>query len=186
MMMWHWLDRFDWALTGALTGAPWLGVTVGFMFLMVVALVGLLYARLPWLVKATGIALALLVTGGFALSYRATLGWPVALVPPTQFRLAWAQVNEPSAVADDPGAIYLWLVPVHGRVPRAMQLPYSKQLRDQLFQARKKRAQGADVYMSLRRVSGQRLAGTDIQLAARQQLRLDFVPPPDTVPKKPH
>ena len=101
---------------------------VGALLLLV-----LVYARLPWPVKAA----AVIVTSVFyILSFNGTrglLGWASIDGLPAAFKLLQARVVEPHSVEGDPGSIYLWVEALDegnrpSGVPRAYRLPYNDML----------------------------------------------------------
>src|SRR5665213_2976105 len=107
----------------------------------------LVYARLPWPVKA----LAVVVTSAFyVVSFdgaRGLLGWASADRLPASFKLLQTRIVEPHSFEVDPGSIYLWVEALDDTnrpsgVPRAYRIPYSDQLADKTDKAASQIAAG--------------------------------------------
>ena len=116
----------------------------------------------------------------FFLGLGALLGWPTSRALPEHFTLHASLVHEPSKVAGDPGAIYLWLSPVDEErsepaPPRAHRLPYSRDLHERLARAEARRSDG-------QRIEGRR-TGDERTASTSQQIEL-FEAPPVTLPPK--
>lgn len=151
-----------------------------------------------WPVKSVAIGLALPATIGAFLTIEAQLGWPSRGDMPANFQLHAALVNEPATGSSEPGAIFLWLTPWNeigpgddteiaavatpkGQRPRAFDLPYSRELHQEVDSMRERLARGELVLGQHERVdSRQRRFGrqdSDIQID------LD-APPPLPLPVK--
>ena len=122
-------------------------LTLAFVLLGVLLLSLNLRSGWCWPIKALAIAL----TGAFVVTFfvglGTLLGWPTERPLPERFTLHASLVHEPSKVAGDSGAIYLWLSPIDSAEdetgpPRAHQLPYSRELHERLARAEAKRAGG--------------------------------------------
>ncbi len=110
-------------------------------------LVVLVYARLPWPVKAVFVV----VTSAFYVASffgtRGLLGWAtVDRLPPT-FKVLQVRIVEPHTLEGDPGAIYLWIEALDegnrpSGVPRAYRLPYTESLAEKADKAASEIAAG--------------------------------------------
>jgi hypothetical protein len=136
-----------------------------------------------WPVKAGAIAMT---TGFFAVLFVALqgmLGWPTEALPPAQFQLYAALIDEPDRKGRDPGAIYLWLAPrdADGAVtapPRAYALPYSRSLHEATAAAQADLQAGKRVDGALARPpesNGVAVPAAPVELFER--------PPPPLLPK---
>jgi hypothetical protein len=103
---------------------------IGALLLMV-----LVYARLPWPLKAA----AVVVTSAFYIASftgaRGLLGWASVDRLPPRFKLLQARIVDPHTLEGDPGAVYLWVETLDddnrpNGVPRAYRIPYSDALAD--------------------------------------------------------
>jgi len=110
-----------------------LTLAISYAVIGALLLVVLVYARLPWPVKAV----AVIVTSAFYIvSFNATrglLGWASQERLPPAFKVLQARIVEPHSLAGDPGAVYLWVEELDednrpSGVPRAYRLPYSDKL----------------------------------------------------------
>jgi hypothetical protein len=122
-------------------------LSVSYALIGALLLVVLVYARLPWPVKAV----AVVVTSAFyVVSYigtRSLLGWASIDRLPASFKLLQARIVDPHTVEGDPGSIYLWVEALDddnrpSGVPRAYRLPYSDALADKTHEAAKQVAAG--------------------------------------------
>ena len=105
-----------------------------------------LATRWHWTVKAVGV---LLVSGFYAFSHQALQGisgWPSDDELPRRFVLLSAVFDEPSPARQHPGAIYIWVNPMKDNqpldMPRAVRLPYEKDLHRLLGDGIKKARDG--------------------------------------------
>lgn len=134
-----------------------------------------------WPVKAAAITVT---TGFFAvvfLALQAMLGWPTEALPPSQFQLYAALIDEPDRKGRDPGAIYLWLAPrnaegVVTEPPRAYALPYSRSLHEATAAAQ------ADLQAG-KRIDGARPADSNGLAMPTAPIELFERHPPPLVPK---
>lgn len=118
-----------------------LAIPLAFILLAAVLCLLLIGSKWRWWQKLALIlivpAFGLVVWGAIA-SYK---GWPTTADTPEKAMVYWALVREPDPQHGDPGAIYLWLMPMDGREssghnpldyvspgnePRAYKLPYSR------------------------------------------------------------
>lgn len=121
-----------------------LAVLLGFVALLFVALLALLWSRWPVWLKA----LLVLGVSGFYFfadgAVREVWGRPSGEPLPPRFVLLAAVIDEPSA--QRPGAIYVWINALEdGRPaeqPRAFRLPYAKDLHALLNEGMKKVREG--------------------------------------------
>lgn len=170
--------------------------TASFMFLTILLLIGVIYSRMHWSVKAFLVLSSLLFSGFFYHGYIGSLGYPALIDPPKLFRFIYAVVHEPSVISDDPGAIYIWLM-TDSSTPRSIVIPYSVENRKKVAQAKKKVQEGQIVYMG--KPENQKRDGNSIGTGGQQHKSigsssvpynvdgsddLAFKPTPDTVPKK--
>lgn len=91
-------------------------------------------------------------------------GWPTAEQTPERFVLLSAKVDEPEPRRDDPGAIYVWLLPYKEKPaepglldyrpesgePRSFKLPYSRKMHEQMEKAMEMIRAGKTVIMGRR------------------------------------
>ena len=124
-----------------------LTLSVAYALIGALLLLVLIYARLPWPVKAV----AVIVTSAFYIvsfvGTRGLLGWASVDRLPASFKLLQARIVEPHSVEGDPGAIYLWVEELDdgnrpSGVPRAYRIPYSDSLADKTDKAQSEIAAG--------------------------------------------
>jgi hypothetical protein len=169
-------------------------LTLAYMFLSVLLLLGVIYSRVGWQLKTVLIALSLVFTMIFAIGYIAAQGYPVADQPPEMFRFISGMTREPSR--NDPGAIFVWLMDTTvNNQPRALALPYSPATRDMVDAAEKRVRAGEMVYLGrqksgqgqvpnqARAQSGSGSNSVPYQVSGLPDLH--FVSPPDHLPLKP-
>lgn len=122
-------------------------ISVAYALVGALLLVVLVYARLPWPLKAV----AVVVTSAFYiasfLGMRGLLGWASVDRLPPSFQLLQARIVEPHSLEGDPGAIYLWVEALDednrpSGVPRAFRIPYSDKLADKTDKAQSEIAAG--------------------------------------------
>ena len=122
-------------------------LSVAYALVGALLLVVLVYARLPWSLKAV----AVVVTSSFYiasfLGMRGLLGWASVDRLPPSFKLLQARIVEPHSLEGDPGAIYLWVETLDegsrpSGVPRAYRIPYSDKLADKTDKAQSEIAAG--------------------------------------------
>jgi hypothetical protein len=110
-----------------------LTLSISYALIGALLLVVLVYARLPWPVKAV----AVVVTSAFYIASfsgtRGLLGWASVDHLPATFKLLQARIVEPHSLEGDPGSIYLWVEALDqdnrpSGIPRAYRIPYSEQL----------------------------------------------------------
>lgn len=152
------------------------------------ALLGLLLlwilvaARGPWWAKLGLIAAVPFVAATVWLALPSYAGWPTTSRPPADAQLVYGAAVEPDPRTGSRGAIFLWLIPLHqahgtlaytpaADEPRAYRLPYSRELHEQLEQAKAAARRGAPV--GVRRVRGTRREG-----GSRGRYVIYRLPPP--------
>lgn len=122
-------------------------LSVAYALVGALLLVVLVYARLPWSLKAV----AVVVTSSFYiasfLGMRGLLGWASVDRLPPSFKLLQSRIVEPHSLEGDPGAIYLWVEALDegnrpSGVPRAYRVPYSDRLADKTDKAQSEIAAG--------------------------------------------
>lgn len=121
-----------------------LAIEIGAAVLALLCTLALLWSRWPLWLRT---ALVLLVYAFDFLAYAAVqdiAGWPSPERLPERFQLLAAVIDEPAP--RHPGAVYLWVHALEdGRpsaLPRAYQLPYSRDLHALLNEGLKKTRQG--------------------------------------------
>jgi hypothetical protein len=122
-------------------------LSIGYALLGALLLLVLVYARLPWPVKA----FAVVVTSAFYIvSFTAAeglLGWATEDKLPPSFKLLQARIVDPHTVEGDPGSVYLWVEALDednrpSGVPRAYRLPYNDALAEKTHAAENQIATG--------------------------------------------
>jgi hypothetical protein len=122
-------------------------LSVAYALVGALLLVVLVYARLPWSLKAV----AVVVTSSFYiasfLGMRGLLGWASVDGLPPSFKLLQVRIVEPHSLEGDPGAIYLWVEALDednrpSGIPRAFRIPYSDRLADKTDKAQSEIAAG--------------------------------------------
>jgi hypothetical protein len=124
-----------------------IALSIGYALIGALLLIVLVYARLPWPLKAT----AIVVTSAFYvvsfIGARGLLGWASSDRLPVSFKLLQARIVDPRTVEGDPGSVYLWIEALDddnrpSGVPRAFRLPYSDKLAERTHEAAKQLAAG--------------------------------------------
>ncbi|MGJ4954430.1 hypothetical protein ACQR1H_02200 [Bradyrhizobium sp. HKCCYLRH2015] len=95
----------------------------------------LVYARLPWQVKAVAVIITSTFYVGSFVGARGLLGWASVDRLPRSFKVLQVRIVDPHSVEGDPGAVYLWVEALDddnrpSGVPRAYRIPYSDTLAD--------------------------------------------------------
>jgi hypothetical protein len=115
-------------------------LSIAYALLGALLLVVLVYARLPWPVKALLVtATSAFYIAGF-VGTRGLLGWASVDRLPATFKLLQVRIVDPHTVPGDPGSIYLWVEALDADnrpsgVPRAFRLPYSDRLAEKADKA---------------------------------------------------
>ena len=117
-----------------------LALAISYAVLGAVLLALLVYARLPWQLKAVAIVATSVFYVVDFLGARALLGWATPETLPRYFKLLQARVIEPHMQADDPGSVYLWVEALGDdnrpiSAPRAYRLPYTPATADKAEKA---------------------------------------------------
>lgn len=124
-----------------------IALSIAYALIGALLLLVLVYARLPWQLKA----LAVVVTSVFYIvslqGTRGLLGWASVDRLPASFKLLQARIVDPHTVEGDPGSIYLWVEELDdgnrpSGVPRAYRLPYDDALADKTEEAKRQLAAG--------------------------------------------
>lgn len=157
-----------------------LSLTIALMLLMVMLLVGVIHSRLHWIIKAIMIMLSLAVAGMSYATYVNKLGWAVVDEPPELFQVLGSVVREPNQ--SDPGAIYVWYKVPGTKEPRAIILPYTKEMHKKMNKAKGMMERGQQVFMKGKKGAKPKVLGDSDN--AESQTIMDFVPPPRTIPDK--
>lgn len=122
-------------------------LSVSYALIAALLLIVLIYARIPWPLKAT----AVIVTSAFyVVSFvgtRSLLGWASVDRLPERFKLLQARIVDPHTVEGDPGSVYLWVEALDADnrpsgVPRAYRLPYRDALAEKTQHAADQIASG--------------------------------------------
>lgn len=116
-----------------------LGLTAGFVFVVVLLLALNLRTDFHWSIKAGAIIVASLFYLITLMTLPGFYGWPTSESLPQKFRLVSMEVQEPRNEVD-PGVIYLWVVSFEDASdePRAYRLPYTRELHSRLTAAGKR------------------------------------------------
>lgn len=124
-------------------------------FLAIAACLGWILAKAKghWAPKVVLVAIAAGSSIGIWFSLQDVEGWPVSGPPPETFEMHCALIREPTPA--EPGMIYLWATPDHGRSekrePRAYAIPYSKPLHEEMSKAMKDIKKGRRIMGKLKR-----------------------------------
>lgn len=121
-------------------------IYIGFVLLDALLLWTLIATRGRWALKVATIIIVLGFNFAVWNSLDSFRGWPTTATPPANAVFVQGVVNEPNPQTNDPGSIYLWLIPLSshngtlgyqssGNEPRAYRLPYSEALYKQVLQA---------------------------------------------------
>jgi hypothetical protein len=115
-------------------------LSTGYALIGALLLAVLVYARLPWPVKAV----AVVVTSAFYIvsfvGTRGLMGWASDDKLPAAFKLLQARIVDPNSLEGDPGSIYLWVETLDdgnrpSGIPRAYRLPYTSSLAEKTDKA---------------------------------------------------
>jgi hypothetical protein len=122
-------------------------LAIAYALIGALLLVVLVYARLPWPLKAVAVVLTSSFYIASFLGMRGLLGWASVDHLPGSFKLLQARIVEPHSLEGDPGAIYLWVEALDegnrpSGVPRAYRIPYSDRLADKTDKAQSEIAAG--------------------------------------------
>lgn len=173
-----------------------MSIYIALVLLDALALWLFIYARGKWQIKLAAI-LIMLGFNFFVWQALATFsGWPTHQKPPARSVFVQAVVNEPDPQTNDPGSIYLWLVPLtkpgsplgyqsNGNEPRAYYLPYSEALYQQVLKAQQQQKKGHGqpvIVQSARRHGGVR--GSQTHGASIPYSMHTYVLPPTKPPRK--
>jgi hypothetical protein len=122
-------------------------LSISYALVAALLLVILVFARLPWSVKAVFVV----VTSAFYIASfygtRGLLGFASIDRLPATFKLLQARIVDPHTVEGDPGSIYLWVEALDednrpSGVPRAYRLPYTDALAEKTDKAASELAAG--------------------------------------------
>lgn len=97
-------------------------------------------------------------------------GWPTTETLPDRFRLLGQQVTEPDRRSGDAGNIRLWVQAEHQASSRLYQVPYSRELHQQLATAEKRASQGMQ-QEGVRRRGGENSQGAPGERDERIEIR---------------
>lgn len=174
-------------------------IYIGLALLDALLLWAVIYARGKWALKLAAMLVVLGFNFGVWNALSSFKGWPTTATPPARAQFIEGVVHEPDTQTGDPGAIYLWLVPLtnpgsplayqqSNGEPRAYRLPYSEQLYKQVLaaDAAKKRGHGQPVIVQragARRGHGH---GRPTNLNTPRFQMHSYVLPPPHPPRKGH
>ena len=164
-----------------------LAVILAYAVLVLVAVLALLWSSWPRWLKA-GLALGATVLYFFGNdAVHALLGMPSRDPLPERFVMVAAVVEEPTA--QNKGALYLWVRPMHEGVaqaePRAYRVAYSRRLHEQVNEGLKKGRDGVS-QMGTAELKGGKARGPGSWLqpgADEQEVRIRDLPVPQ-LPEK--
>ena len=122
-------------------------LAIAYALIGALLLVVLVYARLPWPLKAVAVVLTSSFYIASFLGMRGLLGWASVDYLPRSFKLLQARIVEPHSLEGDAGAIYLWVEALDednrpSGVPRAYRIPYSDRMADKTDKAQSEIAAG--------------------------------------------
>lgn len=132
-----------------------LGLTAGFVFVVVLLLSLNLRTPFHWGIKAGAVLLALTFYIVTLYSLPGFYGWPTKEPLPEKFLLLGMKIQEPRTDADT-GVIYMWVQSLHSEdsQPRAYALPYNGELHTRLTAAKKRMEFGHNMAGELEESSG--------------------------------
>ncbi|MGH1462003.1 MAG: hypothetical protein ACRBB6_08205 [Neptuniibacter sp.] len=166
-----------------------LSLSFGYVFLVALLLLTVIFSRLGWLLKAGLIVLAL---GFYWLSYQGwkeTQGWPTATALPDRFLLHYAVIEEPDEELGLQGSIFLWLSDLKNvqpaKQPRAYQLDYDQGTHGKVSEALREIQNGNLQIGSVNPNAELPVTDTQMKRAGQKHLGLEFVKLPDpALPEK--
>lgn len=151
-----------------------LAIPLAFIMLAAILCWQLIGAKGKWWLKL----LAIVVVPGFGLAVWGSIasykGWPTTDEPPEKALVLASSVREPDPKTGDPGAIYVWLMPLKGAgtalnpfdyvspggEPRAYKFPYSRPSHEMLVGAEQSLKDGKPVVFE-RQEKGKSSGGTE-------------------------
>lgn len=113
------------------------GIIFTYVLLSSVVLYSIIVGRGPWKIKVPMVIIIPFMGFLIMASISRHAGWPTDVNPPTDSIIVKSIIREPNPVTDDPGAIYVWLIPPESTEPRAYKLPYTRQAHSQFGKAEK-------------------------------------------------
>ncbi|MFT5132074.1 MAG: hypothetical protein ACI9SC_000537 [Gammaproteobacteria bacterium] len=143
-----------------------------------------LYSRWSWQVKTATIVVTTLFYIVTYLSFSPLLGWPTKQLPPTNFRLIAAHVQQPDKVTGDEGAIYLWLAHINdlsiNSPPRAYEFPYTNGLYEKIVNAKAKLNKGVPLLGEIEEIDdANKVEVEDDSRMGQASLKIQFYDLPD-------
>lgn len=157
-----------------------IGIASAFMFALLLLLVAVIGSGLRWQLKALLILSSLLAVWAGHHSWVTSLGWAVPDTPSHRMQVLAFEIREPTRATA--GAIWIWYIPEGREEPRAIRLPYSREMHERVQRARAAIEAGEEVHMQRPDRHGGREGREGPESA--QQVPLDFIPPPQTLPRK--
>lgn len=134
-----------------------IGIPVALTMIVVALIWILIGVRGSWSIKLALIVAVPFVTLGVWSAMDSYLGWPSAEAMPKKSLLVWADIREPRPGQEEPGAIFVWSIPLDDLAkkaptfleytpsknePRSYRLPYTRSLHRELIDAMKEVARG--------------------------------------------
>ncbi len=128
-----------------MTGAI-LGLTAGFIFIVILLLALNLRTNFHWSIKTAAIAVATLFYVITIQTLPDFYGWPALEPLPKNFRLIGMEIIEPRNESEQ-GIIYLWVESLteNSAEPRAYRLPYNPKLHSRLNDAKQRMEFGNNI-----------------------------------------
>jgi hypothetical protein len=125
-------------------------LSISYALIGAMLLIILIFARLPWPVKAAFVAVTSVFYIASFYGTRSLLGFASIDRLPATFKLLQARIVDPHTVEGDPGSIYLWVEALDddnrpSGVPRAYRLPYTDALAERTDKAARELAAGRDM-----------------------------------------
>ncbi len=118
------------------------GLIAAYILVAILLLSVNLYSKWSWPVKAATIIVTSVFYVISYMSFPPLLGWPTEQIPPSNFRLISAHVQQPDKITGDEGSIYLWLMHIDdmstNTPPRAYRFPYTNDLYEKVVIANAK------------------------------------------------
>jgi len=165
------------------------GLSIAYVFLTTLLLLVLIYSRLHHFLK---LLLLIAAIGFYAISYegwKKIEGWPARVMLPEKFLLHFVVIEEPDDELGSNGNIFMWLSDLYGdqpaTMPRAYQLPYSREMHGKLDEAMQQQRNGNLQLGILRPSSQSPESNVNNNKLGQHYLDLEFSKVPDpALPEK--
>ena len=159
------------------------GLIAAYILIAILLLSLNLYSSWSWQVKAGAIIITSLFYIVSFVSFSPLLGWPTTEMPPDNFRLIAAEVQQPNKVTGDEGTIYLWLAHINdlskNSPPRAYEFPYSNKLYEKVVIARAKLKKGVTLIGEIEDDEAGRIQVEDGPRLGQESINIQFYDLPD-------